>query len=184
MLHQAETGAATGSHCGLSSLYRPFTAAKLTQSRAHRRRCKQKNTQKHAQHPHGARTSRIRDSARPQRTHAPSQAWTEVSPICHASASAVSSRKERAAEEEEKKVARTIQAASVGVCKEEAASPSQQLVQRQHQGVEAGKQAGGAGMRCVGGRIGGGGEGGGERHLGDACDARGRAAQRRCVRGE
>jgi len=39
-----------------------------------------------------------RDSARPQRTHAPSQAWTEASPICHASASAVSSRKERAAE--------------------------------------------------------------------------------------
>ena len=37
-----------------------------------------------------------RDSARPQRTHAPSQAWTEASPICHASA--VSSRKERAAE--------------------------------------------------------------------------------------
>ena len=49
------------------------------------------------------------------------------------------------------------------MCKEEAASPSQQLVQRQHQGVEAGKQAGGAGMRCVGGRIGGGGEGGGGR---------------------
>jgi len=47
------------------------------------------------------------------------------------------------------------------VCKEEVASPSQQLVQRQHQGVEAGKEAGGAGMRCVGGRIGGGSEGGG-----------------------
>lgn len=62
-----------------------------------------------------------------------------------------------------KKTARTVQAASVGACKEEAASPSQQLVQRQHQGVEAGKQAGGAGMRCVGGRIGGGGEGGGGR---------------------
>jgi len=61
------------------------------------------------------------------------------------------------------KAARTLQAASVGACKEEAALPSQQLVQRQHQGVEAGKQAGGAGMRCVGGRIGGGGEGGGER---------------------
>jgi len=45
--------------------------------------------------------------------------------------------------------------------------PSQQLVQRLHQGVEAGEQAGGAGMRCVGGRIDGGGEGGGERHLGD-----------------
>ena len=48
-----------------------------------------------------------------------------------------------------------------------------------------GKQAGGAGMRCVGGRIDGGGEGGaGERHLGDACDARGHAAQRRRVGGE
>jgi len=99
------------------------------------------------------------DSARPQRTHAPSQAWTEASPICHKSA--VSSRKERAAEKKKKKTARTVQAASVGACKEEAASPSQQLVQRQHQGVEAGKQAGGAGMRCVGGRISGGGEGGG-----------------------
>jgi len=60
-----------------------------------------------------------------------------------------------------KKGARTVQASSVGACREEAASPSQQLVQRQHQGVEAGKQAGGAGMWCVGGRFGGGGEGGG-----------------------
>jgi len=103
-----------------------------------------------------------RDSARPQRTHAPSQAWTEASPICHASASAVSSRKGRQ-NAKKKKAARMVQAASVGACKEEAASPSQQLVQRQHQSVEAGKQTGGAGMRCVGGRIGGGGEGGGER---------------------
>jgi len=86
---------------------------------------------------------------------------------------------------EKRKKARTVQAASVGACKEEAASPSQQLVQRQHQGVEAGKQAGGAGMRCVGGRIGGGGGGGRERQLGDAaCDARGHAAQRRRVRGK
>jgi len=71
---------------------------------------------------------------------------------------------QRAAEKKpKKKAARTVQAASVGACKEEAASPSQQLVQWQHQGVEAGKQTGGAGMRCVGGRMGGGGEGGGER---------------------
>jgi len=103
-----------------------------------------------------------RDSARPQRAHAQSQAWTEASPICHASASAVSSCKGRQ-KKKKKKAARTVQAASVGACKEEAALPSQQLVQRQHQGVEAGKQTGGAGMRCVGSRIGGGGEGGGER---------------------
>ena len=64
---------------------------------------------------------------------------------------------------EKKKAARTVKAASVGMCKEEAALPSQQLVQRQYQGVEAGEQAGGAGMRCVGGCIGGGGEGVGGR---------------------
>jgi len=46
-----------------------------------------------------------RNSARPQRTHAPSQAWTEASPICYTSA--VSSRKERAAEKKKKKAART-----------------------------------------------------------------------------
>jgi len=72
-------------------------------------------------------------------------------------------KKERAAEKKKKRAACTVQAASVGACKEEAASPAQQLMQRQHQGVEAGKQAGGAGMRCVSGRIGGGGEGGGGR---------------------
>ena len=103
-----------------------------------------------------------RDSARPQRTHAPSQAWTEASSICHASAVSQQSQR-KGGREKTKKAARTVQAASVGACKEEAASPSQQLVQWQHQGVEAGKQTGGAGMRCVGGRMGGGGEGGGER---------------------
>jgi len=49
-----------------------------------------------------------RDTARPQRTHAPSQAWTEASPICHASA--VSSRavakKWRQKRKEKKRLAR------------------------------------------------------------------------------
>jgi len=161
VLHQAETGAATGSHCGLSSLYRPFTATKLTQSRAHRRRCKPKNTQKYAQHPHGARTSRITHIATQlglsARTHR-----LKLGPKPHRYATHQQSAvAKKGRQKKKKKAARTVQAASVGVCKEEAASPSQQLVQRQHQGVEAGKQAGGAGMRCVGGRIGGGGEGGG-----------------------
>jgi len=42
-----------------------------------------------------------RDSARPQRTHAPSQAWTEASSMSRASA--VSSRTERVAEKKKKK---------------------------------------------------------------------------------
>ena len=64
------------------------------------------------------------------------------------------------------------------MCKEEAALPSQQLVQRQYQGVEAGEQAGGTGMRCVCGRIGGGGEGGGERHMARSpCHSLARAEQ-------
>ena len=66
------------------------------------------------------------------------------------------------------------------MCKEEAASPSQQMVQRQHQGVEAGKQeqAGGAGMWCVGGGRIGGGEGGGG--IG-TCDDVTRGVMRRSV---
>ena len=64
-------------------------------------------------------------------------------------------------------------------------------MQRQHQGVEveAGKQAGGAGTRCVGGPISGGGEGVGGEAPGRRCDARGHDArghvvQRRRVGGE
>ena len=131
---------------------------------AHRRRCKQKNTKKYARHPRGARTSRITQIATQlglsARTHR-----LQLGPKPHRYATHQQSAvaKKGRQKKEKRKKARTVQAASVGACKEEAASPSQQLVQRQHQGVKAGKQTGGAGMRCVGGRIGGGGEGGGER---------------------
>jgi len=42
--------------------------------------------------------------------------------------------------------------------------------------VEAGKQTGGAGMRCVGSRIGGGGEGGGVWRRRSGCETAGGAA--------
>jgi len=73
-----------------------------------------------------ARTHRLKLRAKPHRYATHQQ-------------SAVSSpqSQRKGGRERKKKAARTIQAASVGACKKEAASPSQQLVQRQHQGVES-----------------------------------------------
>jgi len=105
--HRAKTWAATGSHChcGLSSLYRPFTATKRTQAAHIGAGADQKTRRNIKTYPAPSRRTHARhayrDSARPQRTHAPSQASTEASPTSRASA--VSSRTERAAAAEKKK---------------------------------------------------------------------------------
>jgi len=185
VLHRAETGAATGSHCSLSSLYRPFTATKLTQSSAHRRRCRQKTRINIPGTPTAHARHAYRDSARPQRTrHTPSQAWTEASP--RSRASAVSSRTERAAEKEKKK------GGSHGTGGER-----RRLQGRGHfaftaAGAAAASRRGGgeagrwrrhavrawAVASAAAGRVGEG------ETPGRRCDARGHAAQRRRVRGE
>jgi len=122
------------------------------------------------------------DSARPQRTHAPSQAWTEASPICHKSA--VSSRKERAAEKKKKKrLARYRRRVSARARKRPLhlhSSWCSGSIRAWRRGSRQVAPVCGAWAvaSAAAGRV------GGERHLGDACDARGHAAQRRRVRGE
>jgi len=185
VLHQAETGAATGSHCGLSSLYRPSTATKLTQSRAHRRRCKPKNTQKYARHPRGARTSRITQIATQlglsARTHR-----LQLGPKPHRYAthqqSAVT-KKGRQKKKKKKRLARYRRRVSACARKRPLRLHSSWCsgsIRAWRRGSRQVAPACGAWAVASAAAV----RVGGERHLGDACDAWGHAAQRRRVRGE
>jgi len=185
VLHQAETRAATGSHCGLSSLYRPFTATKLTQSRAqaqvqtkkHEEICPAPPRRTHATHIAtqlglSARTHRLKLGPKPHRYATHQQ-------------SAVAKAKKGRQKKKKKRLARYRRRVSARARKRPLRLHSSWCsgsIRAWRRGSRQVAPACGAWAvaSAAAGRV------GGERHLGDACacDARDHAAQRRRVRGE